>query len=166
MGRKSVNLDQKLIQKIVTELESKQDYKNRSALYSDVVIELVKNHGLETFSASVLNQRINSWTDFVIKTPKGVKGGHLQSGTDALKEWRESGRETKKKVVGDAKPLITHFTTERQGKYLKLAKSIKRGSLKAAVKLKCLDCANFQKEEIKHCQCFDCPLFPVRPFQN
>lgn len=34
----------------------------------------------------------------------------------------------------------------------------------AGVKAKCLDCTNWQKEEIKKCTVSDCPLYPYRPY--
>jgi hypothetical protein len=46
----------------------------------------------------------------------------------------------------------------------------KGGSLKAAIKLKCLECCNGERTEIKDCQCGSginpCPLYPFRPFQG
>jgi len=35
-----------------------------------------------------------------------------------------------------------------------------------AIKAKCLDCSTFNKEEIKHCEVFTCPLFNFRPYQG
>lgn len=35
-----------------------------------------------------------------------------------------------------------------------------------AVKAKCLECTCNQREEIKRCNIFTCPLYEVRPYQN
>lgn len=43
---------------------------------------------------------------------------------------------------------------------------IAKGSLRMAIKLKCLDCSNFQKKEVKNCPVTSCPLWAVRPFQD
>ena len=40
-----------------------------------------------------------------------------------------------------------------------------QGSPRQAIKAKCLDCSNFQREEVKECPVFLCPLWPWRPFQ-
>ena len=41
----------------------------------------------------------------------------------------------------------------------------KRMSHAAAVKAKCLDCTSFQRMEIRYCQAYGCPLWPVRPYR-
>jgi hypothetical protein len=35
-----------------------------------------------------------------------------------------------------------------------------------AVKLKCLDCCCYQREEVRHCRAVTCPLWGIRPFQT
>ena len=167
MPKPTIKLDEKVVQKIVTDLESKNTYTTRSKLFEDVLTELMTNHGFKKFSPAVISQRVNNWTNFQIKTAKGKRGQALAGGNvDALKKWRESGGESVKKKVGDATELVTFYVTEEQGKYLKMAKSIKRGSLKAAVKLMCLQCSTYEKKEITLCPVTKCPLHPVRPYQN
>jgi len=39
-------------------------------------------------------------------------------------------------------------------------------SLAAAIKAMCLDCTNNQRQEVRFCQCYACPLYPYRPYQN
>jgi hypothetical protein len=39
------------------------------------------------------------------------------------------------------------------------------GSKANAVKAKCLDCTCDQREEIRDCEAFTCPLWEVRPYQ-
>lgn len=163
MSRKTIELDKSLVEKIIADLESKKDYENRSSLYDDVVAELVKNHGYKPFSSATIYLRVKTWG--IEPKTKGGKRGNLTGNIDALKKWREGGGESTQRKVDDTTPLIQFFTSFEKGKYLKLAKAIKRGSIKAAVKLKCLECANYQIEEIKHCQCFDCPLYPIRPYK-
>ena len=34
-----------------------------------------------------------------------------------------------------------------------------------AIKSKCLDCCCFQRNEIKYCPVYDCPLWPHRPYK-
>lgn len=36
----------------------------------------------------------------------------------------------------------------------------------AAIKLKCLDCANYEKSEVKNCTIEDCPLYDFRLGKN
>ena len=42
----------------------------------------------------------------------------------------------------------------------------KTGGRMNAIKAKCLDCSNWQREEITHCRVVTCPLHPWRPFQG
>lgn len=47
-----------------------------------------------------------------------------------------------------------------------LARAYSGKSKATALKAKCLDCSNFQREEITNCTVFGCPLHPYRPYQN
>jgi hypothetical protein len=40
------------------------------------------------------------------------------------------------------------------------------GSPRNAIKAKCLDCSNWQRQEITHCRVLTCPLHAWRPFQK
>lgn len=39
-------------------------------------------------------------------------------------------------------------------------------SPRQAIRAKCLDCARFDRSEIKNCACHLCPLWAYRPFEN
>ena len=41
-----------------------------------------------------------------------------------------------------------------------------QGSKANAVKAKCLDCTCDQRDEIRNCEAFTCPLWSVRPYQS
>ena len=41
-----------------------------------------------------------------------------------------------------------------------------QGSVTAAIKLKCLDCVCWSKFEVRDCVVIECPLFPIRPYQD
>jgi len=34
-----------------------------------------------------------------------------------------------------------------------------------AIRVKCLQCSNYQREEVTYCRVLTCALFPVRPYQ-
>ena len=42
---------------------------------------------------------------------------------------------------------------------------MKTGGRMNAIKAKCLDCSNWQRDEIAECRVLTCPLHPWRPFQ-
>ena len=41
-----------------------------------------------------------------------------------------------------------------------------QGSLPALIKLKCLDCVCWNRKEVRDCVVIECPLFPIRPYQD
>jgi hypothetical protein len=51
-------------------------------------------------------------------------------------------------------------------RFLLVVDQAEKGSLRAAIKLTCLDCAACQASEIEHCPITACALFPHRPYQD
>ena len=51
-------------------------------------------------------------------------------------------------------------------RYRPLVNRAERGSMRAALALKCLDCSCWQVPEIKECAITHCPLYPYRPYQS
>jgi hypothetical protein len=49
---------------------------------------------------------------------------------------------------------------------LPLVDKIEAGSMAAAVKLKCLECSSFVRQEVRDCVIKDCALYPFRPYQR
>lgn len=83
----------------------------------------------------------------------------------------QAARKAKKKGGRGAKMAAFPATFEAQRKqFPKMALPIiakaEAGSLPAAVKLKCLDCAGWVKQEVRDCTISSCPLFPHRPYQE
>lgn len=162
MGKKTVEIDKQLLESVINKLEESATYANRTELYAATASVLHTEYSYKLFSPAWVYLRVKA-LDIKLKTPEGRKG--VPNG-EALKKWREEGKTKPQRKVDDSTPLIKYFTKEEKGKYLALAKSVKKGSLKAAVKLKCIECSNFQKDEIKNCQVFTCPLWPVRPYKT
>jgi hypothetical protein len=49
---------------------------------------------------------------------------------------------------------------------LPLIAKVEGGSLPAAIKLMCLECSVWVRQEVRDCVVTTCPLYPVRPFQR
>jgi hypothetical protein len=49
---------------------------------------------------------------------------------------------------------------------LPLIAQVEAGSTQAAVKLMCLECSCWVRQEVRDCAINSCPLYPVRPFQR
>jgi hypothetical protein len=60
--------------------------------------------------------------------------------------------------IRDSVPEKHKIATERA-----LLKQVPRS---VAIKTKCLSCCNFDREEVKLCAVYTCPLNPYRPYQS
>jgi hypothetical protein len=138
---------------------------NLSVLYDAVAAEykkLVPDQDREVTASVVLG-----WikkNEYPVKTQPGKRGGGLQPGH------RPTGTRTSRADKFAKNPEVTkHFERIRKNvpeNYLPLVEKAAGGSITAAVKLKCLDCTAFQREEIRGCKVGCCSLWPVRPFQS
>ncbi|OAI40195.1 hypothetical protein AYO40_05050 [Planctomycetaceae bacterium SCGC AG-212-D15] len=82
----------------------------------------------------------------------------------------QAARKVTKKGSRKAKMAAYATTFEEQRKRfprmaLPIIEKAERGSLPAAVKLMCLDCVGWVKQEVRDCASHSCPLYPHRPFQ-
>ena len=59
-------------------------------------------------------------------------------------------------------------TREQFPKYVSNLEKVYYGkkSFIRAIKAKCLDCCCWQREEVRNCQSYACPLWNLRPFQS
>lgn len=157
MARVKLKIDKKEFEEQVKKLEDSNSFSNQSALWKALEeTEWGKNNKL---TAPVAYLRAKEFGT-VIKTLVGKRG--RQAGFPIPRAGKRSSRREK------LKKFAKNFEQMRQ-KFPKMALPVinrsEAGSLKAAVNLKCLDCSNFQREEIRFCTCYDCPLFPFRPYQ-
>ena len=60
--------------------------------------------------------------------------------------------------IRDSVPEKHKIATERA-----LLKQVPRS---VAIKTKCLSCCNFEREEVRYCAVYTCPLNPYRPYQS
>jgi hypothetical protein len=67
------------------------------------------------------------------------------------------------------KQFADTFTAQRR-QFPRMALPIidqaEKGRLPAAVKLMCLECANYVRQKVRDCVIESCPLYPHRPYQN
>ncbi len=151
-GRKKLVLDRAEFQAVINELESRQNFNTRSELC--MAIE-------ETDFAKRQKPRPLTWSVAMAR----IK--------DMGIECKTQNRQRKQKL---SSPCVTSERMSSHSKtfrllekeypaYKSLIARAAKGSLRAVIKLKCLDCTCGQKREIKYCQCFACPLYPQRPFQ-
>ena len=73
--------------------------------------------------------------------------------------------EGRKRRLAEARQLPVLDTCPDELKPRYLGTAIKAATQRAAaMKLKCLDCCCWQREEVRDCHISDCPLHPFRPY--
>ena len=159
MGRASVVITQDALTSVISELESKSEFTNVSALCEAVcATEWAKNlknsaGNAVTLQPQTVRNRIEMFA-IAIKTKPGKRGNPGVAG-----QTRERKPRSEKFAAND---LVTQglaaIRTNTPHGHKKLVDKIAAGSLKAAVRLKCLDCVNYEQSLIGDRSCLGCPL--------
>jgi hypothetical protein len=84
---------------------------------------------------------------------------------ERAKEARRARPTRKEKMLAFASTFEAQ-RTEFPKSALPIIQRAEKGSLPDAVKLKCLDCAGFERKEVRDCVIVACPLYPHRPYQR
>lgn len=156
-GRVAITIDKDQFQAALTELEAKQTFANRSLLWTALAeTPYAKSTQPRPLSPQVAMLKADE-LGLTIVTPKGRKG--LPVGTkvpnNTVRRSKVAADDVKDALVGAA------------GKKLeKLALRAAGGSMKAAIKLKCIDCCCGDKKEITNCTIKECSLWNFRPYRS
>lgn len=155
MARTKLEIDKVEFQKIVTDLEASQIFNNTSALWKAVeASEWAKGLKPRALTAAVAYVRAKE-LGIVIKTQPGKRG--LPS---------SGARVPRSKKMQEFAASFADMRTTTPKVYLPLIDRAEKGSLRACIKLKCLECSSWQPSEVRHCSIIGCSLYPVRPFQG
>lgn len=150
MAKQAIQINREDFQNVISSLELNGGFTSRSALWSAIEeSEWAKKLSPRPLTAQVAMLKAKEF-NLEIKTPLGKRGA---SKGIVRKERKRVSLE----MVGDIKV---------PQKYNPLLKRLSQGSLKAAIKLKCLECSAWVAKEVGSCQVHGCPLFPIRPFQK
>lgn len=162
-GRKPVEIDQTLLINTINEVEANGPLTNRSALY-DAVSSFLIQRGVHSATPSVVMLRIRKG-NINVKTPIGQRGAGLAKFRENKTNDGDSSERRPRMSNGAANALRWYYRHSYGKRFSNLVNKAIRGSRKAAIALKCVDCMNGQLNEIKYCPCTDCPLHPFRPYQ-
>jgi hypothetical protein len=154
-GRPGIAVSQPDFTKVVAEVEAAQTFTSRSALWDAVAATpYAKAIGL---TAQVAALRAKQW-NLTVNTPLGRKGFVKGATPTGPKKAKRKG-----KLSAD----FIRVLTARYGKnHPALVKRACNGNKTALVSLKCIDCSNDQKKEIRLCTINYCPLYPIRPYKG
>lgn len=166
MAKQKLELSKKEFQAIVDKLEAANTYESPSHLWKAVEeTDWAKKQTPRPLTAAVAYQRAREM-GIKFKTQPGKRGRKAGQGMPAGSK-RTKGKRSEKmkfyeetyKCIKIALPLVM------RERFAKTVKQAETGSLKAAIKLECLDCSCYQPVEIKNCTINTCSLYPHRPYQ-
>ncbi len=160
MGRIKVEIDKDIFLSKLEDLEKTQEFTNISTLcVAFSKTEWAVKNGV---TPSICTLRLKEFNLLdKIKTKAGRRGRQpgqtlSQEHKDKLQAGRE--RSTDEKYL---KRMLKIVPERFHGTVKKAAK----GNKTAVLKLKCLDCSDYQTKEIKECSVCDCPLYHIRPYK-
>lgn len=157
-GRKPIQLDAVEFQNVLAELEKNNSFPNRSELWKAVeATEWAKTRTPRPLTAQVAMMKSEEMK-LIVNTPKGKRGRSKGDGAP-----KNAGR---KKKVFSLPMLQSGVPVEERKNLEKTLNRAASGSLKARVKLMCLDCTNWQKSEVAECSIRTCPMWDVRPYKR
>lgn len=153
-GRKPIAINKEELTALIAAVESSEQFTSRNALWVAVAnTAKAKEIGL---SQQVAMLRAKEW-GIEPKTPRGMRGrvkGQVVPQTGK--------RKSKRMSLTIINTLKAAFPEHRHGLVHRAAK----GSLTAAVRLKCLDCCNQDVDSIRQCTIVACPLWTFRPYRG
>jgi hypothetical protein len=167
MGRKTIEINLDLLKESIEVVEAAGPLANLSALYQQVS-DLMVAKGETKVNPQLVRLRIDSLA-IPVKTQKGRRGRQPGQKLD-LGSVPTGNRRLMQREVYDG--LLRNGPTGDKGqisnlRYKKVLDRAARGSIKARLIAKCMECSNFQQEEIRHCGCKDtCPIYEIRPFRT
>lgn len=137
-------------------------FPNRSALYLAISeSDWAKSKGVVILPATVAN-----WVkkhNISLLTPVGKKG--RQKGVKIEGAGRKRRVRNEKNYNAMIKSLNMQAVRGVHPSMVKVADKAASGSMKAAIKLKCMDCCGHDKKYVRECTSYDCALWTYRPYQ-
>lgn len=149
MGRASIVIKKEELEKEILCAETSQTFDNQSRLFeyicgTDWAKTIKDSLGRPKEIQPIhIYQRVKEF-GIQLKTVAGKKGGAVKG----------VKRERKKRTIP------TTFLSSVPPEYKPLAEKVAAGSLKAAIKLKCLECSCYQVAEVRKCTVTNCALYP------
>lgn len=168
MAREKLLVDKSELQEVIDRLENSQVFKNLGMLWKAVAATTwALCQKPRPVTAAIAYQKAKQY-GIVTKTKPGRKGpgGTM---TEEHKAAMLAGRGQRVPRSEKMKEFSDTFESLRKNsgeRWSNLVEKAEKGSFKAAIALKCLDCACWQITEIRDCTCVACPLFPHRPYKN
>lgn len=157
-GRKPIEINREEFQGVVSTLEQERVFATRTELWAAVeASQWALTRVPRPLTAQVALLKAEE-LGIEVKTEKGKRGKVKGCGPVSV-----GGR--KKKVFSPVN-IRRAIPVEMRASLEKAVQRAANGSLKARIKLMCLDCTNWQKKEVAVCENNACPLWDVRPYKR
>lgn len=157
-GRKPIEINREEFQGVVSTLEQERVFATRTELWAAVEDSAwAKGRIPRPLTAQVALLKAEE-LGIEVKTEKGKRGKVKGCGPVSV-----GGR---KKKVFSPDNIRSGIPVEMRASLEKAVQRAANGSLKARIKLMCLDCTNWQKKEIAVCENIACPLHDIRPYKR
>lgn len=159
MPRPSVIIEKAGLEEQIKQAEAANTFVNQSRLFeflcSSPWAATIKDSLGKPFQVKPVNiyQKVIQY-NIPMKTPKGKKGGVKTVGAGVVRG--------KKDRSANRLPLLQSTPEE----FKPLAAKVSGGSMKAAIRLKCLECCCWQRKEANECQIKTCALWSFLPRKN
>lgn len=167
MARQKLEINKAAFQQVVTQLEAEKEFGNPSELWAAVEsTEWAKNLQPRPLTRQVAYIRAKE-LGIIYKTQPGKRGPRVMT-EEQLARMREGRgqRRSRSEKMGAFAESFEQMRKSFPAQFLPLIERAAKGSLRAALTLKCLECSAYQRNEVRQCEVFDCPLFPHRPGSN
>jgi hypothetical protein len=154
-GRKPIPVEKAKLQEVIANLESASSFTSRNALWESVAnTDYAKGIGLSSQVAMLKAKAFG----LEIKTPLGKRGRSKGDGPVP-----NAGKRKGKRI---ALEIVQEMKKEFHPSLHKKIDRAAKGSMKAAIALKCIDCTAGSKKEVALCVMTTCPLWGYRPYQH
>lgn len=152
-GRKAIPVSKEDLQKAIESVEGENGLPNRTALWQAIAAtDWAKSLKLSPQVAMMKAKTLS----VTMKTPVGIRGRLKGQGPVNVSGKPRERKKIPLEVVAKLKNVY------EKSLYPKIEKAA-RGSLKAAIALKCIDCCGGQRAEVAACTIDKCSLWAFRP---
>jgi hypothetical protein len=167
MAKPVTPVDRKKLEAALREAEGDGPLKNLSLLWK-LAADIYNKRADTPISFSVVALRVREWS-IKVKTAPGRRGAPMTAEHKAALH-AGRGKRIPRSEKMKAFPTFEELRNElgrnvSLSRFLPVVDMAEKGSLRAAIKLKCLDCCGYQTTEVKHCTVTGCSLYPHRPYK-
>ena len=156
MGKKKIDVNKKKLERIVHSLEKT----NPIIGITEFCQLAAKNYAEDGVTDGIINLRLKEF-DIRPNITKPKRRNNLPQNRQYIKRTTRKEKFSNKESTG----ILVQLKKEVPFEYEETVRKLQNGSMIAAIKLKCAECSDYNKSEIKHCPIKTCGLYLFRPYK-